>query len=206
MVARCPAISPNRLFQCAAHADTDHIVHVDGTGKNGWRDAVVNEPLYHELQLPWPRIALSGARKMSGAHGAMVGKILAELVEFYSPCVFVLGGAEGFDAYAALSLISHYAYDKVHVHVVLPADHTQVDKLWRAHCHTHEQMPVGTSYQQRNVRMSDISEWSYAFPWHTKQQMGHYLGGTWRFIEYAQRMHKMTPSDIFVLEPVAEFR
>lgn len=67
--------------------------------------------------------------------------------------VCIVGGCIGGDA-----LIAELAWqiDGVHIHCVLPADHSRVDPHWREHCHSFEQMPDGTDYRARDQRMVDI--------------------------------------------------
>jgi hypothetical protein len=196
---RCKSMSPDRVVQCKLDARS-HETHT--MGQKSWTDDDQPEMML-PYALPLPRVAFSGARKMTTRHEAFVVKTVGKIVLARAPLVAVVGGARGFDAFVALWLFSTYPAERVHVHAIIPADRSQVDPLWRAHCHTFYEMPAGTSYQQRNMRMADTSDHSYAFPWHARSEMGQFVGGTWRFAEYAKIKDKLTSGDIFVLEPLS---
>src|SRR5215218_3584051 len=68
------------------------------------------------------------------------------------------------------------------VHTVVPADRSRVDRYWRQHCDTFEEMPPGTDHRARNERIVELSDRLVAFPEYPKEPspvaaLGHLADG-----------------------------
>jgi hypothetical protein len=200
---RCRSLHESRQWQCALVAGK-HDIHVSASSKASWKfaDNTVQAVPGPDLPFPHVRIAVSGARKFQECHVPLAEPVLETLLRRHSSIVLIVGGAIGFDAWAARWGYNRTIRRQVHVHCVLPADHKQVDPDWQSYCDTWEQMPERSSYQDRNERMVDLADYSYAWPWLSWQEMGRFKGGTWRFIDYALEEDKMVHECITVLERV----
>lgn len=71
------------------------------------------------------------------------------------------------------------------VHGVLPDNRSQVASNWKDWCSSHEDMPVGTNYMQRNGRVVSISIDLTAFPIRMASVIS--AGGTWATVRLARK-------------------
>lgn len=114
-------------------------------------------------------IAFTGTRTPPEDAAQEIERVLAGLPK---NARILTGGAIGVDALVARA--AHRA--GFHVHTVLPANRRQVDSCWAQFCRTHEQMPTGTSYMQRNNRLVALADRLIAFPRTADEEL---RSGTW---------------------------
>jgi len=97
----------------------------------------------------------------------------------------VTGACIGVDAEVA-----YLAYGTYHVHTVVPADRSRVDPQWRDYCDTFEEMPVGTTYRDRNQRIVDLSTRLIGIAQAPEDDIHSRRSGTWQTIRMARRAGK----------------
>lgn len=73
------------------------------------------------------------------------------------------------------------------VYTIVPANRSKVDPFWRLHCQACEEMPMFTSYRDRNQRIVDLSDHLIAFPAYPEDHARSTRSGTWMTIRMAQR-------------------
>jgi hypothetical protein len=73
------------------------------------------------------------------------------------------------------------------VYTIVPANRSKVDPFWRMHCVACEEMPMFTSYRDRNQRIVDMSDRLIAFPAYAENHPKSLRSGTWMTVRIAQR-------------------
>lgn len=101
--------------------------------------------------------------------------------------VVVVGGCQGVDAFVGGAAFRRGA----HVHVVLPSNHFLVDPHWESYATSYEQMPEGTTYRDRNLRMVEIGTprqaTVLAFPQAPQSDPRAQRSGTWQTVRLAEK-------------------
>src|SRR5262245_34498427 len=133
-----------------------------------------------------------GLRPIYGATGSLSfgrgdndGVVLLTAVELLPPlAVMVTGAAVGLDALMARAC----KHRGLLVHTVVPADRSRVDPDWREFCDSCEELPVGTTYRDRNQRLVDLVTASLlAFPQYPEADGRSRRSGTWQCVRMARR-------------------
>jgi len=126
--------------------------------------------------------AISGARgRLTPVQEEIIARVMDDLPAY---CTIVTGGANGVDAFAArYAKQSHRA-----VYTILPADHAQVDPDWRQWCDMYLQMPLGSTYRDRNLKLvQEGMAGLRAFPAAAESAPESKRSGTWMTIRLAFR-------------------
>lgn len=97
--------------------------------------------------------------------------------------IVVTGGCVGVDACVAMEATAR----GFTVHTVLPANRGLVDANWRAHCASYEELPPGTTYRDRNVRLVEIGTRLFAYPLHGEHDARSKRSGTWQTVRLARK-------------------
>lgn len=108
---------------------------------------------------------------------------------------YVTGGAIGGDAYIGRWLAARYLTAE-HV-IAVPARRDRVDPWWtlpayKLHRITLIEMPPGTSYADRNLRIVTEGTAVFGFPAHEEADPRSQASGTWQTIRMARRAGKMS--------------
>lgn len=105
---------------------------------------------------------------------------------------YVTGGACGGDAFIGAWLFVHYP-DAEH-HVIVPYDRSQVDPWWLrledGTVYVHE-MPPGSTYRDRNVRLAERGTMMFAFPAYPEGDWRSQRSGSWQAARLARRAGKL---------------
>jgi predicted Rossmann fold nucleotide-binding protein DprA/Smf involved in DNA uptake len=96
---------------------------------------------------------------------------------------FVTGGCVGVDAEVARLATTFGVY----VHTIIPWDRSRVDPEWSAFCDSHELMPEGSSYADRNRRIVAMSDLLVGVAQHPEGHIGSRRSGTWQTLRIARR-------------------
>jgi hypothetical protein len=101
--------------------------------------------------------------------------------------IIVTGACIGVDAFVARAAKAM----SYRVHTVVPADRSRVDPEWRDHCDTFEEMPTGTTYRDRNVRLVELADDEVrAIVAHAEGDITSRRSGTWQTIRLARKAGK----------------
>jgi len=123
-------------------------------------------------------------------------EVFARLVEATAvDDTHILGGCRGGDALLARLLSARGAM----VHVVLPADRSQIDPEWQLFCSSFEEMPGGTTFRQRDERMVELGGRTIGIAALAEKRQPY--SGTWMTIRIARAVGKMRPEDEHILRP-----
>jgi predicted Rossmann-fold nucleotide-binding protein len=131
------------------------------------------------------QIAFTGSRNYQPATDDE--KVLTVLYGISRNAFLVTGGCIGVDA-AVARIGTQMGF---RVHTILPADRSRVDPEWRIWCDTFEEMPQGTSYKDRNVRLVVLADSLIAFPSQPETHNGPRGSGTWQTVRLARRANKV---------------
>jgi hypothetical protein len=96
----------------------------------------------------------------------------------------ITGACIGVDSYAAQIGCSHM----IDVHTIVPDDTSRVDANWEVYCTSHEIMPKGSTYKDRNQKIVSLSEELIAFPRYPELLDGETTrSGTWQTVRMARK-------------------
>lgn len=128
-------------------------------------------------------VGFSGSRTLTPWQQLAIRAELIALADRPNPPSIVTGGCVGVDAYVA-----HVAHNQgLHVHTIVPANRRLVDPSWREHCSSYEEMPLGTTYRDRNVRLVLRSSRLVALPSFDASSVHSHHSGTWMTIRLARQ-------------------
>lgn len=128
-------------------------------------------------------VGFTGTRNVPTAMLPRIRRIVEALPEGTG---VVTGGCVGVDA-----IVARVANQRgLHVHTVLPADRSRVDRAWADHCSTYEEMPAGTDYRARNTRIVELSDEIIAIPEAPEHDPRSRRSGTWMTVRIARRAGK----------------
>jgi hypothetical protein len=133
-----------------------------------------------------PSYAISGSRGvLTPVQEEIIARVLGDLPE---GCSIVTGACVGVDSFAA-------RYAKQHgraVFTIVPADRSRVDPDWKDWCDMYHQMPVGSTYRDRNqMLVSEGSGGLRAFPEAPEHAPESRRSGTWQTIRLAYKRGEM---------------
>jgi hypothetical protein len=141
-------------------------------------------------------IGISGTREMPTA---LQAERIRQLIRGLQPGTTVVTGAcVGVDALAAKIAFSTPG---IHVMTVVPANRKAVDPNWQRYCHDFYEMPLGTSYRDRNLYIVDLCDWLLAFPMYAEWDGRSTRSGTWQTIRLARKAGKQAQA--FVLADIS---
>lgn len=127
----------------------------------------------------------SGSKEpLTVAQMAYIDKIISELPK--GSRVYT-GACVGVDAYVARSAYSRGYY----VHTIVPALRSHVDFQWEMWCHSYEEMPQGTTYRDRNIKIVERGrDGLIAFPLYEEDDPRSRRSGTWQTIRLAAKQDR----------------
>lgn len=128
-------------------------------------------------------VGFTGSRTLPQACYPVVERAVAALPD---GTLVVTGGCIGVDDYVAY-LAHRYGFK---VHGVIPADRSRVPPGWRDIYDTYEQMPMGSTYRQRDERLVEISDRLIALPLLPEDAPQSRRSGTWMTVRIARSTGK----------------
>lgn len=124
------------------------------------------------------RVGFTGPRYPSEHIGDRISAALKSLNKYEDE--LIVGGCTGVD-----ELVARFGTSLgFRVHVVLPANRSRIDAQWMFYCTSHEEMPQGTTYMQRNDRLVELSDQYIGFPDTPEEEL---YSGTWATIRRARK-------------------
>lgn len=136
-------------------------------------------------------VGFTGTRSLNPMED--IGRLMMILEALPTGTAIVTGACIGVDSFIA-SQAHNFGLS---VHTVVPADRSRVDRRWRDHCDTFEEMASGTDYRARNVRIVELSTRVIAVPDHAEDAPESRRSGTWMTVRIARKAGK--PVDVHVL-------
>lgn len=154
------------------------------------------------------RYGFSGSRHLDERGRTVVASTLASRFKAVpAHCEFTTGVCVGVDSFAGQWLWRFVLHGRHRV--IVPADRSRVDWWW-THRAIREaegdsgveviEMPSGTTYRDRNVRIVEYSDRLLAFPEHGEDDPRSARSGTWQTIRLAE--HYGVPVEVRVLDQV----
>lgn len=120
-------------------------------------------------------LGFSGHRYLTEAQLDVVN----EIVDAVNPSLRVVtGGCVGVDAAVAARAFRR----GIHVSTIVPSIRDLVDPEWRSHCDEAHEMPMGTTYRDRNVQIVKQSTRLVGLPAHSENSRKSTRSGTWQTI------------------------
>jgi hypothetical protein len=131
-------------------------------------------------------IGFSAGRAVTPAGESILRYHLARLPQ---AARYVLGGAGGGDAIIGRYLV--WKWPKASFVIIVPANRSQVDSWWEEYLGkidiTVIEMPDGTTYADRNLRIVEESDVLAGFPIHPEDDRRSRRSGTWQTVRYARK-------------------
>lgn len=137
-------------------------------------------------------VGFTGTRNLTPADNPLLERVVDSLA---GDTMVVTGACHGVDAQVATYAFTAPAGLKIHT--VVPSDRSRVDPDWLGWCHTYEEMPPGTTYRDRNVRIVAQSDRLIAFPDHAEDAPESRRSGTWQTVRLARKAGK--PVELHIL-------
>lgn len=137
-------------------------------------------------------VGFTGTRSLTPAENPLIERVVDGLP---GGTRVVTGACLGVDAQVATYAFTAHAGLKIHT--IVPADRSRVDPDWLGWCHTYEEMPRGTTYRDRNIRIVTESDRLIAFPDHAEDVPESRRSGTWMTIRLCRKAGK--PVEIHIL-------
>lgn len=131
------------------------------------------------------RVGISGSRATRGGERELVE---AAFSVFTPSDTIITGAAVGIDAIAA-----RVACDRgLYVVTIVPDQRHQVDEDWSDWCHEWIEMPVGSTFRDRNARIVKECDLLVAFPNYGEFHPASTRSGTWQTIRLCRHAGKET--------------